>query len=141
PFWAAPFEIGDEFGGLGSADLSAAHADWGSAKINPRPRENTTPAVVATAVALSRAECQRLAIMAQEALARAIPPTHPPVDGDTVFVLSTGKIRIDDPAQRNIAVSRLGNVAADTLARAIARGVFEATAYDGTTAGTWKALG
>ncbi|WP_292054913.1 MULTISPECIES: P1 family peptidase [unclassified Brevundimonas] len=137
-FWAAPFEIGNEFGGLGSADLSAAHEDWGSAKFNPRPRENTTLAVVATDVALSRVECQRLAIMAQDGLSRAIRPAHAPFDGDTVFVLSTGKIKIDDPAQRNIAVSRLGNIAADTLARAIARGVFEATAYDGTTAGTWK---
>ena len=140
-FWAAPFEINGEFGGLGSADLSAAHEDWGSAKFSPRPRENTTLAVVATDVALSRVECQRLAIMAQDGLSRAIRPAHAPFDGDTVFVLSTGKITIDDPAQRNIAVSRLGNIAADTLARAIARGVYEATAYDGGTVGTWKALG
>ena len=140
-FWAAPFEIDAEFGGLGSADLSAAHEDWGSAKFNPRPRENTTIAVVATDVALNRVECQRLAIMAQDGLSRAIRPAHAPFDGDTVFVLSTGKITIDDPAQRNIAVSRLGNIAADVLARAIARGVYEATAYDGSATGTWKSPG
>lgn len=139
-FWAAPYEIEAEFGGLGSDELSAAHEDWGNAKFNPRPRENTTIAVVATDVALTRVECQRLAIMTQDGLSRAIRPAHAPFDGDTVFVLSTGKIKIDDPALRNIAVSRLGNVAADTLARAIARGVYEATAYDGTPTGTWKSL-
>ncbi len=139
-FWAAPYEIGDEFGGLGTSELSAAHEDWGSAKFSPRPRENTTIAAVATDVALSRVECQRLAIMAQDGLSRAIRPAHAPFDGDTVFVLSTGKINIDDPAQRHIAVSRLGNIAADVLARAIARGVYEATAYDGSTTKTWKGL-
>lgn len=139
-FWAAPFEIEGEFGALGTSDLAAAHEDWGSAKFNPRPRENTTLAVIATDVELTRVECQRLAIMAQDGLSRAIRPAHAPFDGDTVFVLSTGKIKIEDPTQRNIAVTRLGNIAADVLARAIARGVYEATAYDGTTAGTWKAL-
>lgn len=139
-FWAAPYEINGEFGNLGSAELSAAHEDWGSAKFSPRPRENTTLAVVATDVALSRVECQRIAIMAQDGLSRAIRPAHAPFDGDTVFVLSTGKITIDDPAQRNIAISRLGNIAGDVLARAIARGVYEATAYDGSGTGTWKGL-
>ena len=139
-FWAAPFEIDAEFGSLGTSELSSAHEDWGNAKFSPRPRENTTIACVATDVALSRVECQRLAIMAQDGLSRAIRPAHAPFDGDTVFVLSTGKIRIDDPAARNIAVSRIGNIAADVLARAIARGVYEATGYDGDTGKTWKGL-
>lgn len=139
-FWAAPFEIDAEFGGLGSDELSAAHEDWGGAKFNPNPRENTTLAVVATDVALTRVECQRMAIMAQDGLSRAVRPAHAPFDGDTVFVLSTCKITIDDPAQRHVAVSRLGNIAADVLARAIARGVYEATAYNGSATGTWKSL-
>ncbi|WP_312137598.1 P1 family peptidase [Brevundimonas sp.] len=139
-FWAAPFEIGSEFGGLGTDQLSAAHEDWGRAKFAPRPRENTTIAVVATDVALSRVECQRMAIMAQDGLSRAVRPAHAPFDGDTVFVLSTGKITLEDGPARNIAVSRLGNIAADVLARAIARGVYEATAYDGSADKTWKGL-
>lgn len=139
-FWAAPFEIGTEFGGLGSDQLFATHEDWGRAKFAPRPRENTTIAVVATDVALSRVECQRIAIMAQDGLSRAVRPAHAPFDGDTVFVLSTGKIILEDSPARNIAVSRLGNIAADVLARAIARGVYEATAYDGSADKTWKGL-
>ena len=139
-FWAAPFEIGDEFGGLGTAGLSAAAEDWGLAKFSPRPRENTTIACIATDVALTRVECQRLAIMAQDGMARAIRPAHAPFDGDTLFCLSTGKKVIDNPAMRQVAVAQLGNVAADVLARAIARGVYHATNYQGETGKTWKEL-
>ena len=139
-FWAAPFEIGDEFGGLGSLGLRASAEDWGLSKFRPRPRENTTIACIATDVALSRVECQRLAIMAQDGMARAIRPAHAPFDGDTLFCLSTGKKVIENPAMRNAAIAQLGNVAADVLARAIARGVYHATNYEGVTGKTWKDL-
>jgi len=139
-FWAAPYEIGDEFGGLGSAGLHAAAEDWGLSKFNARPRENTTIACIATDVALSRVECQRLAIMAQDGMARAIRPAHAPFDGDTLFCLSTGKKVIENPALRNAAIAQLGNVAADVLARAIARGVYQATNYQGMSGQTWKEL-
>ena len=139
-FWAAPYEIGDEFGGLGSSGLRASAEDWGPAKFRPQPRENTTLACIATDVALTRVECQRLAIMAQDGLARAIRPAHAPYDGDTLFCLSTGKKEIADPAMRQVAVAQLGNVAADVLARAIARGVYHATNYEGVTGQTWREL-
>ena len=139
-FWAAPYEIGDEFGGLGSAGLAASAEDWGPSKFRPRPRDNTTIACIATDVALTRVECQRLAIMAQDGMARAIRPAHTPFDGDTLFCLSTGKKTIDNPAMRNVVVAQLGNVAADVLARAVARGVYHATNYDGVTGRTWKEL-
>ena len=105
-----------------------------------RPRENTTLACIATDVALTRVECQRLAIMAQDGMARAIRPSHAPFDGDTLFCLSTGKKQITDPAMRQIAVAQLGNVAADVLARAIARGVYHATNYEGQSGQTWREL-
>jgi len=139
-FWASPFEIGDEFGGLGSAGLAASAEDWGLSKGRARPRENTTIACIATDVALTRVECQRLAIMAQDGMARAIRPSHAPFDGDTLFCLSTGKKQIADPAMRQIAVAQLGNVAADVLARAIARGVYHATNYEGQRGQTWREL-
>src|SRR5580658_762430 len=65
-FWAAPYEIGREFGGLGAAGLVAGPDDWGLAK-GPLPtaeRANTTIACVATDAALTPAEAKRLAIMA-----------------------------------------------------------------------------
>jgi D-aminopeptidase len=78
---------------------------------------STTIAVVATDAALDKAGCRRLAIMAQNGLARAIRPIHTPFDGDTVFALSTGSSAPAAPA----ALLRLGSAAADCLARAVMR--------------------
>lgn len=75
--------------------------------------ENTTLAVVATDAALTKAQAQRVAMMAHDGLARAIRPVHTMFDGDTVFALSTGNLQAD--------VTTVGSVAADLLARAIAR--------------------
>ena len=137
-FWAAPFEIGAEFGGLGSAGLRAAPEDWGPAKARPAARQNTTIACVATDATLSVAEAQRVAIMAQDGLARAIRPAHAPVDGDVVFALATGRKPLAGP--RHVAISRLGALAADCLARAIARGVHAATPWPGAATRCWRDL-
>jgi L-aminopeptidase/D-esterase-like protein len=137
-FWAAPYEIGAEFGGLGSAGLTAGPDDWGLAKGSTETvgRTNTTVACVATDAALTPAEAKRVAIMAQDGLARAIRPAHAPFDGDVVFALATGKRALGE--RRVLDVARLGALAADCLARAIARGVFEATAWPG--APCWRDL-
>lgn len=124
-FWAWPFEIGDEFGGAAPPRARVAAMDWGLAKANPAPRANTTLAVVATDVALTPAQARRLAVMAQDGLARAIRPVHAPFDGDVVFVVSTGARPLAEPAAAHIA--QLGAAAADVLARAVARGVYAAT--------------
>jgi D-aminopeptidase len=84
---------------------------------------NTTIAVVATDAPLDKAACRRFAIMAQDGLAQAIRPAHTPFDGDTVFAVSTGSGAIADPAWQ----ARLGNAAANCLARAIMRAVTAAT--------------
>jgi L-aminopeptidase/D-esterase-like protein len=138
-FWAAPFEIDREFGGLGSADLRGLPDDWGHPRATPRPRENTTLAVVATDARLTSDEAKRVAIMAQDGMARAIRPAHSPFDGDIVFALATGRVDLPTDA-RPFATARLGALAADTLARAIARAVFEATAWPATDVATWKRL-
>ena len=52
---------------------------------------NTTVAVVATNARLDKAQATRLAIMADDGLAQAVRPAHSPVDGDSVFVLATGR--------------------------------------------------
>jgi L-aminopeptidase/D-esterase-like protein len=64
--------------------------------------------------------------MAQDGLARAIRPVHAPFDGDVVFALSTARRPL---IGGDAALARLGALAADTLVRAVARGVFEATAW------------
>ena len=122
-FWAAPFEQNGEFGGRGtpaqvtSADL-AIRAKGGA-------QENTTLAVIATDAKLNKAQCNRLAVMAQDGLARAIYPVHTPLDGDVVFAAATGAKPLADP---HYGLAELGMIAANVMARAIARGVYEATA-------------
>ncbi|MBR9824254.1 MAG: P1 family peptidase [Alphaproteobacteria bacterium] len=121
-YWAWPYEVAGEFGGARPAADYVLHGeDWGEAKVNPAPRENTTIACIATDIALTPAEAQRVAIMAQDGFARAIRPVHTPFDGDVVFALSTAQRDLPDP--RDYTLARLGNLAADCLARAIARGV------------------
>jgi D-aminopeptidase len=80
---------------------------------------------VATDAVLTKAEAKRFAVMAQTGLARAIYPVHTPLDGDVVFAVSTGRKPLDDPM---LGLTALGTVAANCLARSIARAVYEATA-------------
>jgi L-aminopeptidase/D-esterase-like protein len=138
-FWAAPFELDGEFGGVPLGDARAAPDDWGQAKRDPTLGQNTTIACVATDAILTPAQAKRLAIMAQDGLARAIRPAHAPFDGDVVFALATGR-RPLLPNAVDFTLTRLGALAADTLARAIARGVFEATAWPGADVRCWRDL-
>lgn len=136
-FWATPYELGGEFGGLGAAGLAAGPDAWGLSK-RPADARNTTIACVATDAALTPAQAKRLAVMAQDGLARAIRPAHAPFDGDIVFALSTGQRPLKAPEDYTLA--RLGALAADTLARAIARGVYEATPWPGAKVRCWRDL-
>ena len=132
-FWAAPFEQGTEFGGRGWPAAMPAGA------LTPRlkggPGTATTIALVATDAALTKPQAKRLAIMANDGLARAILPAHAPMDGDTVFAASTGR----RPLANDIDLTELGHAATIALARAIARGVDQATAlpYPGALA-SWR---
>lgn len=121
-FWAWPFEIDGEFGGgKPPADHTVSPEDWGDAKLNPGLGQNTTIACIATDIALTPSEAQRVADMALAGLARSIRPVFAPVDGDTVFVLSTGS---DAQGVDAVILTRLGELAAGCLARAVARGVW-----------------
>ncbi|MEP3247665.1 MAG: P1 family peptidase [Sneathiella sp.] len=121
-FWAWEFEQNNEFGGHGAPDLKQ---DLSLEAINSgRLGENTTIGVVATNVSLSKSQAQRIAIMAQDGYARAIRPVHTPMDGDTIFTVSTEKKELDQPEP--LALARLGAIAADCVARAVARAVYHA---------------
>lgn len=89
--------------------------------------QNTSIGVVAVAADLTVAEAKRVAIMAQDGLARAIRPIHTPFDGDAIFVLATAAEKLaESEDMRPVALAALGALAADCVARAVARGVFEA---------------
>ena len=125
-FWAFPFEQAGEFGGRRPApDFKPVDAALPSdIKVPARAGANTTIALVATDAELTGVELKRLAIMAADGFARALRPVHTPFDGDTVFALATAKRALGEP--RPFQLMLLGNAAADCLARAIARGVYEA---------------
>ena len=119
-FWAWPLEQDGEFGGMRPENPSM-ELDFEFPE-RPPVGANTTIGVVATNARLDVAQAQRIAIMAHDGIARAVRPAHTPFDGDTIFALATGKVPVNDPAQ----LGRIGMMAADCVARAIARGVYAA---------------
>jgi L-aminopeptidase/D-esterase-like protein len=125
-FWAAPFEIGGEFGGRGlpSSFTPEMLAMRLKGATNATAAENTTLAVVVTDAILTKSQARRLAMIAQTGFARAIYPVHAPLDGDVVFAAATG----EKPVDPLVGLTELGMVAANVTARAIARGVYAATA-------------
>ncbi|WP_170762692.1 P1 family peptidase [Ruegeria lacuscaerulensis] len=140
-FWAAPFEIGDEFGGLGpDSRAGLGHPPVSRKAQAMRPAEpgktNTTIAIVATDAALSKPQCQRLAVAAHDGIARAVLPAHTPGDGDLVFGVSTGATPLPQEAE----LSLLGHAASLCLARAIARAIYLATPAAGDLLPCWSKL-
>lgn len=129
-FLAAPWELHDEFGGLGPV-LSCDPTKLPPIKL--APTSNTTIAIVATDAVLDQAQCTRMATAAHDGIARAIQPAHTPMDGDLIFAVSTGNL----PAKSEDLIW-LGHVAATCLARAIARAVFSATPFATDKVPTWS---
>jgi L-aminopeptidase/D-esterase-like protein len=124
-FWAAPFEVGTEFGGLGWPARMTPDAT--ALRVKGRVQPGTTIGLVATDAALTKAQAHRLAIAAHDGLARAVLPAHLPMDGDTIFSVSTGTRSLADPRD----LTDLCHAATAVFARAVARGVFEATSFPG----------
>jgi L-aminopeptidase/D-esterase-like protein len=119
-FWAAPYEQNAEFGGRGwPAEFDT------SFRIKGAPGTSTTIGLVVTDAALTKPQAARLAIMAHDGLVRAILPAHAPMDGDTMFAASTGTRPMTDAVRE---LTELGHAATLVVARAIARGVYEASA-------------
>lgn len=125
-FWAWDCEINEEYGGK-KPPADYAHTAASDTKLEfLRARgASTVIGVVATDAKLTHAELRRLAIMAQDGIAQAVRPSHTPMDGDTLFAVSTENIDVE--AARVIALSELGAAAARCVARALSRGVYLAS--------------
>ncbi len=135
-FWAAPFEIDGEFGGLGTDGAAGLGRRLDSRKAQAaRERANTTIAIVATDAALTKAQCQRMAVAAHDGIGRAIVPAHLPGDGDLVFAASTGAKQLADP---HMELGLIGHAAALCLSRAIARAVYLARPAPGDLLPCWS---
>lgn len=110
-------------------DWMALHEDEmrrSIASMAENPTANTTLVVVATNAKLTKPECQKVAQMGHDGLARAINPVHLMVDGDTVFALSCGTVASD--------INLVGALAAEVVADAILSGVREAEGLAGIPA-------
>jgi L-aminopeptidase/D-esterase-like protein len=125
--WAADLALPGEIPPQPQAPEQAFDPEDFSGCSAPIAGANTTIAVVATDRALDKGGCRRLAIMAQDGLARAIRPAHTPFDGDIVFALATGEGPVAVPAEQ----LRLGHAAADCLARAVMRTLVAAAPLGG----------
>jgi len=134
--WARGLAVGDEMGPMKAIEASSGPPPvlaWSKAERGGSSAgANTTIAVVATDARLSKAEARRFAIMAADGMARAIKPVHTPFDGDTVIALATGATPLPEPRALHLGIA--GELAADCLARAIGRGVWEARSVGAMTA-------
>lgn len=131
-FWAAPWEVGEEFGGRGPA---TRFPDPHLPVTKLGTHRNTTIGIVACDAALSQAQCTRMATAAHDGFARALVPSHTPMDGDLIFAAATGAREMTDPVSDTLII---GHAAAICMARAIARGIFAATAAPGDPLPTWR---
>lgn len=139
-FWAAPFEIDAEFGGLGPCTTAGLGTNLDSRKARAMQvgtGTNTTIAIVATDAALDKAQCQRMATAAHDGIARAIVPAHTPMDGDLVFAAATGDRPLTLPPAEMLMI---GHAAGLCLARAIARACFHAKPAPGDLIPCWSDL-
>ena len=145
-FLSANLEIGNEFGGYGvSKDL---YDNILRAKRLPSSKEqndnfnnissNTVIGVVATNAPLTRSNLKRLAIMAHDGIARSLSPSHTPLDGDTIFAITTCQ-NIEEQILENVDILVLGARASDCVARACNRAIYEAEAIGNSKPG-WKNL-
>ncbi len=82
---------------------------------------NTTIVVIATDAELTKEDATRVAIMAQDGIARAIRPSHTLFDGDIVFVISTGKIQT--------SVNVLGTLSQELVAKSIREAIINADGF------------
>ncbi len=143
-FLSAHLEIDDEFGGCGVCNdlydniLRAKRLPQsiGKTEIFDHISSNTVIGVVATDAPLTRANLKRLAIMAHDGIARSLSPAHTPMDGDTVYSITTSQ-NIKEPVLDNVDILALGSRASDCVARACNRAIYEAEAVGNSKPG-WK---
>jgi len=131
-FWAAPFEMGDEFGGLGVAHH---YPDPHIAVTKLASHANTTIGIVATDADLTQAQCTRMATAAHDGFARALVPAHTPMDGDLIFAAAMGARPLENPTADTLAI---GHAAATCMARAIARAIHAAQSLPRDPKPSWQ---
>ena len=93
----------------------------------------TTIGLIATDATLTKAQCQKVAGMGHDGMARAINPVHTLFDGDTLFTMATGARPEPDLTELFLLMMAAG----DCVTRAIAHGLLAAESVDSTDSG-WR---
>lgn len=125
--YARWLELGDEFRLKHPPRPIHNPPDYSDMFDSPLQLHNTVIGVVATNARLTKAQAQKVSMMAHDGIARAVTPAHTMFDGDVIFALGTGEVEISTPAQ----LSRLGALAADVFARALIHGLLHARSVGG----------
>ena len=123
PFYASAFEFENEFGGIKTG--SQYNPTEVHIKVPSKKLQNTTIAIVATDAKLTKSQATRMATVSHDGMARAIIPSHTPIDGDLIFSASTGDKNLSNPIEDELLI---GHGASICLARSIARAIYTATA-------------
>lgn len=97
----------------------------------PTPRLNTTIGVVATDAPVTKAQATRLAMTGHDGIARAVRPAHSPLDGDTLFAVSTAAAATGVDTD---LLHELSAAVAEVVAEAIVAAVTSAAPGYGVTA-------
>lgn len=145
-FLSGYLEINKEFGGYGTSSENFDHVirskrlprSIGIADTFNEISSNTVIGVVATDAPLSRANLKRLAIMAHDGIAKSLSPAHTPMDGDTIFAISTNQNNNKSELD-SIDILAMGSRISDCVARACNRAVYEAVSIVKSKP-TWKEL-
>ena len=145
-FLSGYLEINKEFGGYGTSSENFDQVirskrlprSIGIADTFNEISSNTVIGVVATDAPLSRANLKRLAIMAHDGIAKSLSPAHTPMDGDTIFAISTNQNNNKSELD-SIDILAMGSRISDCVARACNRAVYEAVSIVKSKP-TWKEL-
>ena len=138
-FLSGCLEIDDEFGGFGGSSKNFDGIIRAKRISGLDNQINTIIGIIATDAPLNRIQLKRLAIMCQGSISKSIHPSHTPMDGDTIFAISTTfndhKI-IEDINKSDLTI--INSVASDCFARSCNRAVYEAKSINSKP--SWKDL-
>ena len=140
-FLSGYLELENEFGGLGpSKEIFDEVIRAKRLNKDFENQLNTVIGIVATDAPLTRNNLKRLAIMSHDGIARSIHPSHTPMDGDTIFAITTNQI--EDESNSSVSkndLTILGSRCSDCVARACNRAIYEAESIDNLKP-SWKEL-
>ena len=136
-FLSGHLEVNDEFGGLALSDQKYDGKIRAKRISNDFEQLNTVIGIIATDAPLNRLQLKRMSIMCHGSISRSIHPSHTPMDGDTIFAISTSD-KSNDVSEEisKLDLTIISSIASDTFSRACNRAIFEAKNIGGKP--SWK---